>query len=115
MTKKLIHLEGLIILITTIYFYSMSGFNWWIFFVLLLSPDISMLSYLINNRIGAEIYNLFHTYTISIPIIVLGVFLKHDFSLMIGLIWTAHIGMDRFLGYGLKYKTSFQDTHMQRL
>jgi hypothetical protein len=28
------------------------------------------------------------------------------------LIWLAHIGMDRALGYGLKYPTTFKDTHL---
>jgi hypothetical protein len=74
-----------------------------------------MLAYLINNHIGARVYNLFHTYIVSISLILIGNFLKLDVLLMIGLIWTAHIGMDRMLGYGLKYKTSFKDTHIQKL
>jgi hypothetical protein len=31
------------------------------------------------------------------------------------LIWLAHIGMDRMLGYGLKYSGGFKDTHLGRL
>jgi hypothetical protein len=33
----------------------------------------------------------------------------------IALIWLAHLGLDRMLGYGLKYPTEFNDTHLQRL
>jgi hypothetical protein len=33
----------------------------------------------------------------------------------IALIWFAHIGTDRFLGYGLEYPTRFKDTHLQRV
>jgi hypothetical protein len=32
-----------------------------------------------------------------------------------GLIWLAHIGLDRLLGYGLKYATEFKDTHFSRV
>ncbi|MGE7765029.1 DUF4260 domain-containing protein [Peribacillus sp. NPDC096540] len=115
MVKKLIHSEGLMVLIAIIYIYSINEFSWWIFLLLLLTPDISMLAYLINNQIGAKVYNLFHTYTISILIILLAVFLSQDTILMVGLIWTAHIGMDRFLGYGLKYTTDFKATHIQEV
>jgi hypothetical protein len=33
----------------------------------------------------------------------------------LGLIWLAHVGADRLLGYGLKYPTGFRDTHLQRV
>ena len=84
-------------------------------FLFLLAPDLSMLAYGINNHVGANIYNLFHTYIISILIVIIGAYFKIDIVIMIGLIWTAHIGMDRMFGYGLKYETDFKDTHIQRL
>ncbi|HDR7532911.1 TPA: DUF4260 domain-containing protein [Bacillus cereus] len=115
MGKRIIHLEGAIVLIAVIYIYALNEFSWLIFLLLLLVPDVSMLAYLINNQIGAQVYNLFHTYIVSISLILIGVFLESDVLLMIGLIWTSHIGMDRMLGYGLKYKTSFKDTHIQKL
>ena len=31
------------------------------------------------------------------------------------LIWTAHIGIDRLLAFGLKYPTHFSDTHLQHV
>ncbi|MFD3218737.1 DUF4260 domain-containing protein [Bacillus pacificus] len=115
MEKRIIHLEGVIVLIAAIYMYALNEFSWLIFLLLFLVPDVSMLAYLINNQIGAQVYNLFHTYIVSISLILIGVFLKLDVLLMIGLIWTSHIGMDRMLGYGLKYKTSFKDTHIHKL
>ena len=33
----------------------------------------------------------------------------------IGLVWLAHIGFDRVLGYGLKYPEGFKETHLQRV
>jgi hypothetical protein len=115
MVKKFLHIEGLMVLLAVIYIYSLYEFSWWIFLLLILSPDVSMLAYLIDDRIGAKVYNAFHTYIVSIFMILLALFLKSDAWVMIGLIWTAHIGMDRLFGYGLKYTSSFKATHMQRL
>jgi hypothetical protein len=33
----------------------------------------------------------------------------------VALIWLAHIGFDRALGYGLKYKAGFGFTHLGRI
>ncbi|HDR4422007.1 TPA: DUF4260 domain-containing protein [Bacillus cereus] len=115
MQKRIVHIEGLVVFLATIYVYSIYEFSWIIFLVFLLAPDLSMLAYGINNHVGAKIYNIFHTYNISIVIAIIGVYFKIDTVIMIGLIWTAHIGMDRMCGYGLKYETDFKDTHIQRL
>ncbi|PEJ07324.1 DUF4260 domain-containing protein [Bacillus wiedmannii] len=115
MQKRIVHFEGLVVFVATIYAYSIYEFSWIIFFVFLLAPDVSMLAYGINNRVGAKIYNICHTYIISILIAIIGVYFKIDTVIIIGLIWTAHIGMDRMFGYGLKYETDFKDTHIQRL
>jgi hypothetical protein len=78
-----------------------------------------MLGYLYNNKVGALAYNLFHTYTVPVVIIIGSlVFQQYALSgtpLAVGLIWTAHIAMDRMLGYGLKYPTNFKDTHLNRV
>ncbi|MBP1930966.1 DUF4260 domain-containing protein [Ammoniphilus resinae] len=115
MNKIILKLEGLAVLILCLYFYSTYGFSWGIFLLFLLLPDLSMLGYIMNVRVGAAAYNLFHTYLVSILPLVWGIVTKSDWSIMVGLIWTAHIGMDRLLGYGLKYTTHFKDTHFQRL
>ncbi|WP_439873721.1 DUF4260 domain-containing protein [Bacillus mycoides] len=115
MEKRIIHLEGLVVLLATIYIYSLCGFSWLLFIVLLFIPDLAGIAYAINHSVGSKIYNLFHTYIISILLVLIGVYFKMDTVLMVGLIWTAHIGMDRMLGYGLKYETDFKDTHIQRL
>lgn len=112
--KRIVHFEGLVVFIAAIYAYSLYEFSWIVFWVFLLAR-LSMLAYGINNHVGANIYNLFHTYIISILIVIIGVYFKIDTVIMIGLIWTAHIGMDRMFGYGLKYETDFKDTHIQRL
>ncbi|CAM4325984.1 DUF4260 domain-containing protein [Bacillus albus] len=115
MQKRIVHFEGLVVFLATSYAYSIYEFSWIIFWVFLLTPDLSMFAYGVNNHVGAKIYNICHTYIISIIIAIIGVYFKVDTVIMIGLIWTAHIGMDRMFGYGLKYETDFKDTHIQRL
>ncbi|WP_100011656.1 DUF4260 domain-containing protein [Lentibacillus sediminis] len=115
MNKVLLHVEGSSVLALSVYFYWASEFSWVLFFILLLAPDISMLGYFLNNRVGAVIYNLFHTYSLSIGVILCGLLLSAPAVTAIGLIWTAHIGMDRMVGYGLKYPTAFKDTHLNRV
>ncbi|MES9753888.1 DUF4260 family protein, partial [Bacillus wiedmannii] len=64
MQKRILHFEGLVVFVATIYAYSIYEFSWIIFLVFLLAPDLSMLAYGINNHVGAKIYNIFHTYII---------------------------------------------------
>lgn len=85
------------------------------FILLLLAPDISMIGYLVNDVVGAKCYNIFHTYSLTITIVLVGILLSNQLVLAIGLIWSAHIGMDRAIGYGLKYTTNFKDTHLNRV
>jgi hypothetical protein len=115
LNKIILHVEGFAVLALSIYFYGYSQFSWVLFFILLFSPDISMLGYLFNNNIGAMLYNVFHTYIISIGVVICGLILTNETILAIGLIWSAHIGMDRMIGYGLKYPTEFKDTHLNRV
>ena len=115
MIKILLHIEGLAVLLFSIYFYADSQFSWVLFIVLLFAPDVSMLGYLISNKAGAILYNLMHTYSLAIFVIICGLLLSSEFVVAIGLILTSHIGMDRMIGYGLKYPTHFKETHLDRV
>ncbi|MFD1361798.1 DUF4260 domain-containing protein [Lentibacillus salinarum] len=115
MNKILLHIEGLMVLLLTLYLYAYFEFSWLLFFVLLLAPDISMLGYLISNKAGALIYNIFHTYSMAIAVVLYGLLFVNAIVLAIGLIWTAHIGMDRIIGYGLKYLSGFKENHLNRI
>ena len=115
MPKKILHLEGLAVFVFSIYLYWINDFSWLLFFLLLFAPDLSIVGYTINNVFGARLYNLFHTYIISLSVIFLGLFLSNATFLAIGIIWMAHIGMDRLVGFGLKYPTHFKDNHLDRL
>lgn len=115
MNKTLLHVEGFFVLVLSLYFYWSLDFSWLLFIILLFAPDIAMFGYLAGNQTGAWIYNIFHTYSLPIVMILIAVVLSHSILLAIGLIWLAHIGMDRMIGYGLKYSTGFKDTHLNRV
>ncbi|UUX33736.1 DUF4260 domain-containing protein [Fundicoccus culcitae] len=111
----IIKLEFLSLLALTIFGYWYFNYAWWPFFVFLLLPDILMLGYMINPKVGSLVYNLGHT--LSIPTLIFMIFILQGNRLMIqiALIWMAHICADRFLGFGLKYPSDFKDTTIQRL
>ncbi|WP_156807283.1 DUF4260 domain-containing protein [Effusibacillus pohliae] len=83
--------------------------------LLTLVPDIAMVAYLINPRVGAILYNLVHSYILPVGFLAAGWLTHSPLLLQVGLIWTTHIGLDRMLGFGLKYPTAFRDTHLQRV
>ena len=91
------------------------GYSWWVFFLVLLLPDLSMLGYLGDARTGAILYNLFHHYATGIVCSFGGFILDNQILLMSGLILIAHTAMDRVFGYGLKYQKGFKYTHLGEL
>lgn len=112
MIKLLLKLENLVIFIFCIYLFSLEGFSWIVLLIFLPVVDISALGYLINNSVGAVIYNVFHNFTISTAPAFLGYYMDNKLLIVVGLIWTIHISLDRVLGFGLKSKTSFKSTHL---
>jgi len=114
-TIVLLRLEAALIAILALASYGIWGMSWWLFALLVLAPDISMLGYLKGSRIGAICYNAFHVYFVALALSVFGWWSGSQVVLSIGIIWVFHIAMDRTLGYGLKFQTSFQDTHLGRI
>ncbi len=111
----LLRLEGLVAAAATAVFYARTGASWWLFAGLWLAPDLSMLGYLAGPCRGARVYNAFHTY-IAPGMLALCSLLPGAHSVLpIALIWANHIGVDRLLGYGLKYGDGFGFTHLSRL
>jgi hypothetical protein len=113
--RALLHLEGAVVAAAANVLYFHLGYPWWLFLVLILAPDLSMLGYLAGPTVGRATYNAAHTYAVPVLLAVVGVLTGSDGATEIGLVWTAHIGIDRALGYGLKYRTGFKDTHLQRV
>jgi Domain of unknown function (DUF4260) len=110
--KAILRLEGAAAFAGAIALYAHAGFSWPLFALLILAPDLAMLPYLIGPRAGAAAYNLAHTYVLALPLALVGFWLASPVASALGLIWIAHIGMDRMLGYGLKYASGFRDTHL---
>lgn len=110
--RTLLRVEGAFILAAAVLAYRAYGQGWAIFAVAFLAPDLSFLGYLAGPRIGAAVYNAAHVYVGPLACLAVAVLLQAPTWLGAGLIWGAHIGMDRALGYGLKYGAGFGVTHL---
>lgn len=110
--RLLLRLEGLCVLIAALFAYSRWGLGWGAFALYFLVPDVSFLGYLAGAGIGAFAYNLAHSYLGAIACLIAGLLLSAPVTLAAGIIWCAHIGFDRALGYGLKYGQGFGYTHL---
>jgi len=113
--RWLLHLEGAFLFILAVSAYFANQYRWWFFAALFLVPDVFMLGYLVNAKWGAALYNLAHTIAGPIALALVAIFRKDLSTFPYALIWLAHIGFDRMLGYGLKYPTQFKDTHLQHV
>ncbi len=113
--SRLLRVEGVIVFIIALVLYSRLESSWLLFVPLFFAPDVSMAGYAINTRLGATIYNLVHAYALPAVLGLVGLFMANNLLASLSLIWFAHIGIDRLLGFGLKYPTEFKDTHLQHL
>ena len=107
-----LRLEGGAALAGAVVGYDALGASWVWFAVLFLAPDVSMLGYLANARLGAAVYNAGHTYLAPAALALGGWASDAPTLFPLALIWAAHIGFDRLLGYGLKSGLQFGDTHL---
>jgi len=111
-----LRMEGLVATAVSATLYAHMGASWWLFAALWLAPDLSMLGYLVSSCWGARIYNAAHSYVLPAALGLTAVWLHGDGVLLpIALVWVNHIGVDRLLGYGLKYSNGFGWTHLGHL
>ncbi len=108
----LLRAEALIELALAVSAYLSIGGTWTLFAILFLAPDITMLGYLANPRAGARLYNAGHTYFTPALLALAGFLMAAPLLYGPALVWAAHIGFDRLLGYGLKYPAAFGVTHL---
>jgi hypothetical protein len=113
--RWLLRAEGAASLLVCCVFYALTGFGWGYFALLFLVPDLSMLGYLAGPRVGSVAYNWAHTTAFPMVLGVAGFVLGMGPLPPLALIWAAHIGFDRMLGYGLKYPRAFGYTHLGRI
>lgn len=114
-TATVLRLEGAAVLVASLLAYHAIDGPWLWFALLFLAPDLSMVGYLRGARPGARLYNLVHTYVGPALVGVVWFFTAEPWTLRVAAIWSAHIGLDRMLGFGLKDPTGFKDTHLQRI
>ena len=113
--RSLLRLEGLALLAGMTLLYAVWGRSWWLYAILFLAPDLSFAGYLAGPRIGAIVYNTAHSTLAPAALMASGFALASPLMLSIAMIWLAHIGFDRALGYGLKYSDGFGFTHLGRI
>jgi len=113
--RVLLRAEGLALLVVATALFARFGGDWPAFAVLFLAPDLSMLGYLAGRRAGAAAYNAGHSTIGPALLAALGYLAGAPLTTQLALIWAAHVGFDRALGYGLKYGSAFGDTHLGQL
>lgn len=111
----LLRLEGLVVLAVGIVVYARIEASWMLFALLFLVPDVSMVGYLKDQKIGATAYNAVHTYVGPAFLGAAAYWFGSGLAGQIAVIWVSHIGFDRLFGFGLKYPSGFGDTHLRVL
>jgi hypothetical protein len=113
--KSLLKLEELAELVLALFVFAHLPFAWWVLPTTFLLPDLSMLGYLAGPRVGAACYNLAHHKALAVAVGLGGWLAGQPLLVLAGTVLLFHSALDRLLGYGLKYGTSFQDTHLGRV
>lgn len=113
--KNLLKLEELAMFVLGIFMFGLLGYEWWWFLALILLPDIGMMGYLFNERIGAFTYNTFHHKGLAIFLYFMGMYFSFPLVQLAGVILFSHASMDRIFGYGLKYNKGFRFTHLGQI
>ena len=115
MPRLLLRIEGAALAFVAIFLFPRTGESWWLFAALILAPDLGFLGYLAGPRIGAIVYNALHVTALPFALALIGLLAPSATLVAVGLVWLAHIGFDRMLGYGLKYQAGFGFTHLGRI
>ena len=110
--KNILRLEELAMFGLAIYLNSFLPFAGWVFWAWFLAPDLGMLGYIINPRVGAVTYNILHHKGIAIALYLVGFFLAIPELTLAGVVLFGHSSFDRIVGYGLKYTDNFKNTHL---
>lgn len=113
--RTVLRAEGLMLLSCAVALYWRAGGDWRLFAILFLAPDLSFAGYLAGPRIGAAAYNAMHSTIAPLVLGAAGLAVNMPLAVMIALIWLAHVGFDRALGYGMKHGRGFGFTHLGRI
>lgn len=110
--NNVIKLEEIGQFILSIALFSSLDYAWWVFPLLLLTPDISMIGYVWNTKVGAVLYNIFHHKLLGILLLIIGFYGEINGLSLVGIIIFGHAALDRIFGYGLKFSDNFKHTHL---
>lgn len=113
--RLLLRLEGVVLFFGMTLLYGLWEGSWWVYAILFLAPDLSFAAYLAGPKAGAIVYNAAHSYLLPVALMTAGLAIASPLTLSLAMIWLAHIGIDRALGYGLKYQAGFASTHLGRI
>ncbi|NMM38629.1 MAG: DUF4260 domain-containing protein [Glaciimonas sp.] len=108
----LLKLEGFVVFFLALVIYWQQSFGWTLFWSTVLLPDLALLGYLVNAKVGATTYNITHSKLLPGALAVVAIATGNALFSALALIWFVHIGVDRMLGYGLKYPEGFKVTHL---
>lgn len=110
--KSILKLEELALFLLSLWAFQLTGISWWWFVGLFFLPDIGMLGYVLGDKTGAAVYNVFHHKGIALGMYALGIYMDHSMLTIAGIILFSHASFDRIMGYGLKYNRGFKFTHL---
>lgn len=110
--RRMLRLEGAAVAAGALIVYTTTHEAWWLIPLTFLLPDLSAIGFLAGNRVGARLYNAAHTTALPVLVVAIGLWQHTPLVTALALSWLAHIGIDRALGYGLKYPQNFQHTHL---
>lgn len=113
--KNILKIEEIAMFLLSIFLFLQLDYSGWWFAALILTPDLSMLGYLINPKVGAYTYNFTHLKGVAVAVAALGIYTGNSVLQAAGIILFGHTSMDRIFGYGLKYSDSFNNTHLGRI
>ncbi len=113
--KYILKAEEILLFILSLYVFHLLGFSWSLYFIFILVPDLSMLGYLINTKVGAYAYNFAHHKGLAVAVFLAGMYFQNTELQFSGLILFSHSSMDRIFGYGLKFTDSFHNTHLGKI
>jgi len=113
--KNLLKLEELSLLGLSLFLFSGLDYGWGWYALLFLTPDLSMVGYLANPRLGSWTYNLVHHKGLAVTLYILGSLLSTPWLMFVSTLLLGHSSFDRVFGYGLKHEDAFQNTHLGRI
>jgi hypothetical protein len=102
--KTLMKLEEPAFVVLSFYLFLALDYAWWWFPLLFFVPDVSMIGYLINSKVGRVAYNFIHHKALAILLYLFGGLTQLPVLQLAGLVMFGHSSLDRVLGFELQQR-----------